>query len=106
MNTHFEINIDWLNKYKTKLGGYTKLQIQALGLTWPLTKGWKALIAGNYITLVAKENFEYYAEKPNKKQVKSVLTIDNCIAYLFKNKDKLNLTQEYKISNIRKNFTN
>lgn len=34
---------------------------------------------------------------PNNKQVREVLTIDNCIAYLFKNKSDLNIDQAFKL---------
>jgi hypothetical protein len=104
MTEQFIITKQWLDSWQTKKGGYTKLQVEALGLKWPLTKGWKNRIIGNELTYPARVNFEYYAEKPNIKQVREVLTIDNCIAYLFKNKDKMNLTQEYKLSAVKKNF--
>lgn len=95
MTTQFIITKDWLNKFRTRRGGYTKEQVKSLELRWPLLKGWKQKIIGKCISLAAKENFEYYAEKPNKKQVREVLTIDNCFAYLFKNVNYLGKHRAY-----------
>jgi len=99
MIQRFVITKYWLNKHKTKNGGWTKQQVATLGLDWPLTKGWQKTVIGCAIDNVRKDQFEWFAEKPNDKQVKSVLTIDNCIAYLFKNANKLDIN---KIQSLRK----
>lgn len=93
MTDTFVITKYWLNKHKTKNGGWTKMQIAALGLCWPLSKGWQNIVIGKEVNPIQKENFEYYVDKPNKKQVREVLTIDNCIAYLFKNANKIHRYQ-------------
>ena len=94
MTEQFIITKEWIDINKTVNGGYTRLQAQALGLTWPLTKGWKRNIVGATITLEQKVTVEFFkSAKPNKKQVKSVMTIDSCIAYLMKNVEAINEKQ-------------
>lgn len=93
MNTdRFVITKKWLNDNKTEKGGWTKKQVEMLNLDWPLKKNWQKEVIGQSMFLPAKQLFEKY-KTPNKKQFKSVLTIDNCIAYLFKNAHKINKSQ-------------
>ena len=42
----------------TKRGGYTKAQVLALGLSWPLPSGWKKKIIGTEITDSQAARFE------------------------------------------------
>lgn len=106
MNETFVITKEWLNKHQTKNGGYTKIQIAVLGLCWPLTKNWQKLVIGKCISTNKKNEFQFFnvkpKSKPNKKQAREVLTIDNCIAYLFKNIDKISIKQAWDILNISK----
>lgn len=90
----FKITKEWIDNNKTVNGGYTSRQAESLGLNWPLVKGWKRSLVGANISLEKKVLFEFLrSAKPNNKQVKSVLTIDSCIAYLFKNVDKIHYYQ-------------
>ena len=57
----FEITDEWLDKNKTKQGGYKKKQVELLGIDWPLTKGWKKSIVGCWITTEAKRAFESHS---------------------------------------------
>ncbi len=43
------ITKEWLNKHKTANGAWTKRQIEALGLKWPVRKGWQKLVIGREI---------------------------------------------------------
>lgn len=52
------ITKEWLQKYKTKSGGYTKAQINALGMEWPPRKGWEKDIVGLDITELDARIFE------------------------------------------------
>lgn len=104
MTKYFVITKNWLNKHKTKKGGWTKQQVSTLCLDWPLTKGWQKGLIGRSITTVRKYQFEYFAEKPNKKQVREVLTINNCIAYLFKNVDKLHAEEFIKLIDLKNKY--
>lgn len=101
----FIVTKKWLESCRTKNGGFTKAQSEILFIEWPFKKGWKKELIGAEISFRRKHDFEL-ANIPNKKQVLVVLTIDNCIEYLFKNMGKMNLTQEYKLSNIKRNFIN
>ena len=97
----FKITKEWIDNNKTVNGGYTSRQAKALGLNWPLVKGWKKSLVGANITLIQKIEFEVLrTAKPNNKQVKSVLTIDSCIAYLFKNMDKIDNNDRIRIKTL------
>ena len=53
-------------------GGYKKKQIEILGLTWPLEKGWKKSIIDNYYSNIDIELFINYNKSPTT-------TIECCI---------------------------
>ena len=40
-----------LDEASNASGGYTKRQIEALGLTWPLRKGWKSALLNSGLVL-------------------------------------------------------
>lgn len=52
------ITRSYLNKHKTSKGGYTKAQARALGVEWPLEKGWQSKVIGNQLTEEQKTIFE------------------------------------------------
>lgn len=54
----FEITTKWLEIHSTKKGGWTRKQAEILGFTWPLKKGWKRKIHGQFITNTDRVNFE------------------------------------------------
>lgn len=58
----FTVTKEWLNNNKTKAGGYKRIQAEALGLDWPLPKGWKSQIIGEKIDLTAKRTVEKHSE--------------------------------------------
>lgn len=99
MTEQFIITKEWLESCRTKKGGFTKAQSEILFIEWPFKKGWKKELTGCEISYKRKHDFEL-ANIPNKKQGREVLTIDNCIAYLFKNSDKLNKKQAYNLFKI------
>jgi len=49
---------EYLNKNKTSKGGWTKKQINALGIDWPPTKGWKKRAIGHVMTEEKARAFE------------------------------------------------
>ena len=98
----FTITKKWLLDNRTARGGYTKAQCKLLNFDWPLKKGWQKKAVGQPISTQIKLAFEN-AKTPNKKQVREVLTIDNCIAYLFKNKNSLNVRQAHTLLKTIKN---
>ena len=64
---HFEVTSSWLDKNKTAAGGYTRKQVEAIGLKWPLVSGWKREIVGKVITCQQAAEFEQLARgKPAK----------------------------------------
>lgn len=66
----YEITKQWLQNNKTPNGGYNRKQIESIGLTWPVRKGWQELLIGAQITQEQKQQFEHCALRGNKKQQK------------------------------------
>jgi hypothetical protein len=54
----FVITRTWLKTHTTKRGGYTKAQIKALGLSYPLLSGWMDELVGTEISAEAANAFE------------------------------------------------
>lgn len=54
----FKVTLEWLREYQTGNGGYKKSQTDALGVSWPLTKGWLRESVGKTITDQQKLIFE------------------------------------------------
>ena len=53
-----QITNDWLLKYRTERGGYTKKQLNYLGIEWPPKKDWKEGIISTYIDIANARKFE------------------------------------------------
>lgn len=49
---------DWIKKYRSKNGGYTKKQLNAVGIEWPPRKGWINEVVGKEIADDEKIIFE------------------------------------------------
>jgi len=67
-NMIVEVTYDYLDKHRTARGAWTKDQILALGLEWPLRSGWKAEVVGRQITIPQAQRFE--AREPSKRKFK------------------------------------
>lgn len=61
----FFITKEWLNDNRTSKGGFTKSQLNSIGVTWPPKKNWLREMIGKEITLESKLKFE--GTKINKK---------------------------------------
>ena len=48
---HVTVNQDLLALAATTRGGYTRKQLDALGVPWPPTKGWKRKVVGRRISM-------------------------------------------------------
>jgi hypothetical protein len=48
----------WLKQHATARGGYTKCQLEIIGVGWPPPTGWKARVVGNAIGAVDAKEFE------------------------------------------------
>jgi hypothetical protein len=62
-----KITKQWLLDNKTARGGYTKPQIEALGLDWKLEKGWMGRLVGTEISV---ENAAIVESKAGVKEVR------------------------------------
>lgn len=102
MTERFIVTKEWLEGCRTENGGFTKAQSEILFIEWPFKKGWKRELIGCEISYRRKHDFEL-ANIPNKKQVREVLTIDKCIAYLFKNMHRVDEAQAYRLIRIAMN---
>jgi len=52
------ITKDYINKHKTDKGAWTRVQIMALGVSWPPSKGWINSVIGNDLNEAGQEAFE------------------------------------------------
>jgi len=52
------ITSDYLNKHKSKNGGWKKSQFEAIDIRWPPSKGWKKSVIGRVITPSQQRKFE------------------------------------------------
>ena len=102
-----EITLDYLNSNKTKKGGYTKKQVLALGLRWPLVSGWKQELVGTVLNYEQANEFEQAGrdgKKQKDKQVKTKLTIEGCLEYLFTHSKKLDANHIVRLRNIETKY--
>lgn len=56
----FEISKRWLHEHKTVRGGWTRKQVEAIGETWPLVKGWTFRAVGRLVTEQQRRLFESF----------------------------------------------
>jgi hypothetical protein len=55
----FLVTDPWLMNHSTNGStGWTRKQLQALGVSWPPTTGWKQTLIGRRITAAQRRNFE------------------------------------------------
>jgi hypothetical protein len=51
----------WINDHKSKNSGFSKSQLNALGISWPPVKGWVDKIVGKEITEEQRKTFERHS---------------------------------------------
>ena len=54
----FAITHDWIHAHRTGRGGWTRDQVEAIGESWPPTRGWTTRAVGRDITDEARAVFE------------------------------------------------
>lgn len=54
----FVITDEWLKTWRTPAGGYTRRQLQTIGIPWPPPKGWKRTLKEKIISDDAVEKFQ------------------------------------------------
>lgn len=67
---------DWLKKYRTPRGGYTREQFGCLGIAWPAPRGWKLALIGREIADAAARKFERLAGLLAPSTERAVVTAD------------------------------
>ena len=76
-----EITIEYIDKHKTKRGAWTKKQVKALGLPWPLEAGWKHKLVGKVLTVSQANEFESakndFAQNDGKHIKSSLMQLTN-----------------------------
>ena len=87
----FKITNEWLDANKTIKGGWTREQVNVLGLSWPLRKNWKKGVIGNFILQSDRIKFENAANITckSKKQELSVFQLTMKINILERENRKL-----------------
>jgi hypothetical protein len=63
------VTFEWITKYQTKNGGYTRNQLALIGVDWPPVSGWKDRAVGLTIPDEDAEMFEYISRHSKTKQV-------------------------------------
>ncbi len=92
----FIVNKHWLDTNKTPKGGYTKVQIEALGFKFSNCKGWLKKVLGKHITAEMKKRFEDGAFEGRKDREE-----------IAANRKELNkLTQELEILKLKEEIEN
>ena len=72
------ISLEWIANNKTKNGGYNKVQLQAIGVSWPPKQGWPRRVAGKEISFEQKQFFESFkSTRPLPK------IVDTCMCNVF-----------------------
>ena len=66
---------EYLNKNKTSKGGWNKKQLNALGIVWPPTKGWKKRAIGSVLTDEKAAVFE--GKKKKQQEVINSISTNN-----------------------------
>jgi hypothetical protein len=64
---------EYINKFRTRKRSFTKAQVLALGLEWPLKKGWKKAMVGLEITEEQQKIFEKGKNRLIRRKKKFVL---------------------------------
>ena len=52
------ITKEWLNKHKSPKGGWSKRQLEVLGIRWPAIKGWQKILIGKELKPEQRKVFE------------------------------------------------
>jgi len=78
----FQITNKWLVDHSTRGCGFTKKQLDAIGISWPPQKGWKESVIGKWITEEEAAIFE--KRKPKKRpqeeiEIQAIQTLKNII---------------------------
>lgn len=56
--TGFTITQEWIEAFATSGRGWTRQQLEAIGVRWPPVHGWRARLEGKIITDAARLEFE------------------------------------------------
>jgi predicted oxidoreductase len=54
----FTVTRRWIEAFRTEKGGWTRSQLEAIGVEWPPIHGWKDRAEGRQISLEARALFE------------------------------------------------
>ncbi|MFB9143543.1 GIY-YIG nuclease family protein [Vibrio artabrorum] len=73
MNRLITLTEERLTKAKTPKGGYSKAQLQVLGVNWPPTGGWKKRLIGKKVTLY--RFIEFVRASRNKSYLNEIETL-------------------------------
>jgi hypothetical protein len=54
----FKVSREWIDQFCTEAGGWTRDQLEVIGIEWPPIKGWKAKAIGRELTDEQRLRFE------------------------------------------------
>lgn len=98
------ISLEYLEKHRTKKGGYNKRQIESLGLTWPVEHGWREKLVGTILSAEKASQFEQAKYRTRKPKQKANINAEMAISYLVKNAYRLNHKQIVRLREVEKEF--
>ena len=67
------ITAEWIMANTTAAGGWTRKQLEAVGVDWPPVKGWKQRILGTEISADQQSVFESFAAESTRDGFELVL---------------------------------
>ena len=65
----FRVTNEWLLENRTKRGGYTKNQLNLLGIEWPPIADWKISIIDKDVDIIKAKEFEKIANKTKENEI-------------------------------------
>lgn len=96
-----QVTKEWLKAHATNGCGFTKAQIEALGLNYPVQSGWIDAVAGMWITEEQAEKYQNSRRKKKKKE-SAVKQIDQNAIQVLRNiiKSKSHLFTDLELKQI------
>ena len=69
IKSFMQITFDWITDNCTKAGGYKRIQVEAIGISWPLSSGWKNRSVGQEISEAQQKIFESFAGPKGRNRI-------------------------------------
>lgn len=64
MSDEFVITREWMDRFSSFNRGWTRRQLEALGVAWPPIHGWRRRLEGKKISEFQRQEFEQNVRQP------------------------------------------